>query len=318
MTAAQRRREIGRVLRASLRGHTADVIGLVVWSAIQSAPAILSGLLIARAIDEGFLAGDTATGLGWLGLFAASVLAGAIATRHTYLRLAAIIEPFRDELVTRTVRAALHRSATPGAGAQSAGVARLTHQVEIAREAYASALLVVQAFLVSMLGAVIGLTALAPVFLLFVVPPVAVALALFFFALPGMAKRQRRSIIADEQIAETAETVTGGLRDIVACGAEERVAYAVGEHIDGQARATKELARFTAIRTLAVAIGGWLPMLLILGFGSWLLDRGITIGAILGALTYASQGVHEALRTLVRGIGNTGLWLFVSMARIVE
>ncbi|MEA2183527.1 MAG: ATP-binding cassette, subfamily bacterial RamB/AmfA, partial [Solirubrobacteraceae bacterium] len=318
MTPTQRRREILRVLRASLRGHRADVIGLVVWSAIQSAPAILSGLLIARAIDQGFLAGDTATGLAWLGLFGVSVVAGAIATRHTFLRLAAIIEPFRDELVTRTVRAALRRATTPGASAETAGIARLTHQVEIAREAYASALLVVQAFLVSMVGAVIGLTALAPVFLVFVLPPVAVALALFFTALPGMAKRQRRSIMADEQIAETAGTVTGGLRDIVACGAEERVAWAVGEHIDGQARATKELARFTAIRTLSVALGGWLPTLLILGFGSWLLDQGLTIGAILGALTYTSQGVHGALRTLVQGIGNTGLWLFVSMARIVE
>ena len=318
MTAAQRRKEIRRVLRASLRGHRADVIGLVVWSAIQSAPAILSGLLIARAIDQGFLAGDTTTGLAWLGLFGVSVIAGAIATRHTFLRLAAIIEPFRDQLVTRTVRAALRRATTPGASAETAGIARLTHQVEIAREAYASALLVVQSFLVSMVGAVIGLTALAPVFLLFVLPPVAIALALFFMALPGMARRQRSSIMADEQIAETAGTVTGGLRDIVACGAEERVAYAVGEHIDGQARATKELARFTAIRTLSVAIGGWVPMLLILGFGSWLLDQGLTIGAILGALTYARQGVHAALRTLVRGIGNTGLWLFVSMARIAE
>lgn len=318
MTAAQRRREIGRLLRASLRGRRADVIGLAVWSLIQAAPAILSGLLIARAIDQGFLAGDTSTGFAWLGLFAASVGAGAVATRHTYLRLAAIVEPFRDELVTRTVSAALQRSTTPGARAETAGIARLTHQVEIAREAYASALLVVQAFLVSMVGAVIGLTALAPVFLLFVLPPVTVALALFFAALPGMARRQRGSIIADEQIAETAGTVTGSLRDIVACGAEERVADAVGEHIDGQASATTQLARFTAIRTLAVAIGGWLPMLLILGFGSWLLDQGLTIGAILGALTYVSQGVQSALRTLVRGIGNTGLWLFVSMARIVE
>jgi ABC-type multidrug transport system fused ATPase/permease subunit len=318
VTAAQRRREIGRLLRASLRGHGRDVLGLAVWSLIQSAPAILSGLLVARAIDRGFLAGDTTTGFAWLGLFAASVVVGGVATRHTWLRLAAVVEPFRDQLVTRTVSAALHRSTAPGAGAETAGVARLTQQVEIAREAYASALLVVQAFLVSMVGAVVGLTALAPVLLLFVVPPVALALALFFTALPGMARRQRGSIIADEQIAENAGTVTGALRDIIACGAEARVADAVGEHIDEQARATRELARFTAIRTLTVAVGSWLPMLLILGFGSWLLDRGLTIGAILGALTYVSHGVRGALSTLVRGIGNTGLWLFVSMARIVE
>ena len=39
---------------------------------------------------------------------------------------------------------------------------------------------------------------------------------------------------------------------------------------------------------------------------------------ILGALTYVAQGVQPALQTLVRGLGNTGLWLAVTLARIVE
>jgi ATP-binding cassette subfamily C protein len=65
-------------------------------------------------------------------------------------------------------------------------------------------------------------------------------------------------------------------------------------------------------------VGGLLPILLILAAGSWLLEHGATTGAILGALTYIAQGVHPALQTLVRGLGNTGLWLFVTLARIVE
>jgi ABC-type multidrug transport system fused ATPase/permease subunit len=39
---------------------------------------------------------------------------------------------------------------------------------------------------------------------------------------------------------------------------------------------------------------------------------------ILGALTYVVQGVQPALLTLVRELGSTGLWLIVTLRRIVE
>jgi ABC-type multidrug transport system fused ATPase/permease subunit len=307
-----------RLLRSSVRGRGREVRRLAAWSLVEALPAFLSGLLVARAIDDGFLAGDPSTGFGWLGLLALSVLAGGWATRQTFLRLADVVEPFRDELIARTVHGSLRRSTAAGAVADSAGVARLTQQVEIVREAYASVLLVVQGFAVTAVGALLGLLTLAPVVLVLVVPPLVLSLVLFGLALPGMAARQRASIIADERIAETAATVAGGMRDVVACGAEERVGAMVGEHIDDQARATRELARFTALRIVAVGVGGLLPMLLILASGQWLLEHGASTGAILGALTYISQGVHPALQTLVGGLGNTGLWLFVTLARIVE
>ncbi|MEA2233787.1 MAG: ATP-binding cassette, subfamily bacterial RamB/AmfA [Solirubrobacteraceae bacterium] len=319
MSRSSRRSAILRLLRSSVRGRGPQVRRLAAWSVFQALPAFLSGLLVARAIDDGFLAGRTLTGFGWLGLLALSVLAGGWATRQTFLRLADVVEPFRDELIARTVHAALRRSTATAALADSASVARLTQQVEIVREAYASVLLVVQGFVVTAVGALLGLLTLAPVVLVLVVPPLAVGLALFALALPGMAARQRASILADEQIAETAAgTVAGAMRDVAACGAEEQVSAMIGEPIDAQARATRELARFTALRTVAVAIGGLLPMLLILAAGTWLLRHGASTGAILGALTYVAQGVHPALQTLVRGLGNTGLWLFVTLARIVE
>jgi ATP-binding cassette subfamily C protein len=232
--------------------------------------------------------------------------------------MADVVEPFRDELIARTVHGALRRSTATGAVPDSAGVARLTQQVEIVREAYASVLLVVQGFVVTAIGALLGLLALAPVVLVLVVPPLVLGLALFALALPGMAARQRASILADERIAESAAAVAGGMRDVTACGAEEQAGAMVGKHVDAQAQATRELARFTALRTVAVAVGGLLPMLLILAAGRWLIQHGASTGAILGALTYVAQGVHPALQTLVRGLGNTGLWLFVTLARIVE
>ena len=318
MTPRRRRRAMWRLLRSSVRGRGREVAELAGWSLLQAAPAFASGLLVARAIDRGFLEQDVATGFAWLGLLALGVVVGAWATRQTYLRLAAIVEPFRDALVADTVTGTLRRSTAPGATADAAGAARLTHHVEIVREAYASVLMVTQTFLVTSIGALAGLFTLLPLVLVLVLPPVVVGLALFFAALPGMAALQRDSILANERIGDAAGTLSDGLRDIVACGAEGRVAARVGEHIDAQARATRALARYTAMRTIAVAAGGWLPLVLILAGGSWLLRNGASTGEILGALTYVAAGLHPALETLVRGLGNTGLWLFVTLGRIVE
>jgi ABC-type multidrug transport system fused ATPase/permease subunit len=318
MSPRQRHRAMASVLRTSVRGRGREVAALVAWSLVQAAPAFASGLLVARAIDRGFLRQDLATGFAWLGLLALGVVVGAWATRQTYLRLAAIVEPFRDVLVEDTVKGTLRRSTAPGATADAAGAARLTHHVEIVREAYASVLMVTQSFLVSSIAALVGLFTMLPLVLVFVVPPVVVGLALFFAALPGMAALQRDSILANERIGDGAGIVTDGLRDIAACGAEERVAARVGEHIDAQAHATRALARYAALRTIAVAVGGWLPLVLILAGGSWLLRNGASTGEIIGALTYVTAGLHPALETLVRGLGNTGLWLFVTLGRIVE
>jgi ATP-binding cassette subfamily C protein len=318
MTLAARTAAMRALLRSSVRGRGRQLRRLGAWSLVSALPAFGSGLLVARAIDDGFLSDRPLTGLGWLGLFALSVLAGGWATRQTFLRLADIVEPFRDELIARTVRGSLRRSTAVGAIADGAGVARLTQQVEIAREAYASLLLVVLGFLVTAVGALLGLATLVPIVLVLVVPPLVVGLTLFAVALPGMARRQRASILADERIAESAAVVAGAMRDVTACGAEEQVAAMVGAHIDAQARATRELARFTALRTVAVAVGGLVPLVLILAAGPRLIDHGASTGAVLGALTYVAHGVHPALQQLVRGLGNTGLWLYVTLARIVE
>jgi ATP-binding cassette subfamily C protein len=309
---------MAELLRSSLAGRRREMSALVLWSVVEAVPAFLSGLLVARALDKGFLAGDAETGFAWLGGLALSVLIGAWATRQTFLRLAGVVEPFRDQLVTRTVRDALRRSTAVGASADTAGGARVTHHVEIVREAYASVLMVVQSFVVTSVGALVGLCTLLPLALVFVLPPLAAGLALFFAALPGMAARQRSSILADERVGDGAVTVEEGLRDVVATGGEERVAATVGEHIDSQARATTELARFTALRTVAVAIGGSLPIVLILVGAPWLLRNGASTGELLGALTYVATGLMPALGTLVRGLGNTGLWLFVTLGRLVE
>jgi len=303
---------------SALHGNGEELRRLLAWSVVQAIPAYLSGRLVAAAIDDGFLAGRTGRGFVWLGLLAVAAVFGAWATRETFLRLARIVEPFRDELAKLAVAGALRRSAEAGAAGDTAGVARLTQQVEIVRDAYAAILLVGQNFLVVTVGALFGLFTLMPEMLALVVPPLVAGLVIFLAALRHMAARQRESILAEERMAERMAAVAADIRDVVACGAEDRAAPMVGEHIDAQADATRALARLTAVRTVAVAVGGLLPVVLILLAGPWLVARGATAGMILGALTYVLRGMQPALQTFVDGISGPGLWLVVTLRRIVE
>ncbi|RPF31449.1 ABC transporter ATP-binding protein [Streptomyces sp. TLI_185] len=306
------------LLRSTLRARRREFARLTGWSLVQAVPALLSGWLVARAVDDGFLAGRSTEGLGWLGLLACTVLLGAWGTRQATLQLADVVEPFRDDLVTLVTTGTLQRSARLAGPADTAGVARLTEQVEIARESYGAIVMFVQTFSVTAVSVLFGLVVLDPALLLFVLPPLAAGLALFLLALRAMAARQRAVVLADEAIAEQVGAVADGLRDVTACGAEDVVRARVGARIDAAAGAARALARLTAVRTAALGVGGWLPIVLILAGTPWLVHGGMTTGAILGALTYVSQSLQPALRGFVQGLGGSGLWLLVTLTRILE
>ena len=306
------------LLRSTLRTRRPVFVRLTGWSLVQAVPALLSGWLVARAVDDGFLADRSAEGFGWLALLACAVLVGAWGTRHATLQLAGVVEPFRDDMVALVTTGTLHRSARLGQPADTAGVARLTEQVEIARESYGAVVMFVQAFAVTAVSVLLGLAALDPAFLLFVLPPLTAGLGLFLVALRAMVARQRAVVLADEAIAEQVSAVADGLRDVTACGAEDHVRGRAGARIDDAASAARALARLTALRTAALGVGGWLPVVLILAGTPWLVRGGVTTGAILGALTYVSQSLQPALRGFVQGLGGSGLWLLVTLGRILE
>ncbi|MER6417779.1 ABC transporter ATP-binding protein [Streptomyces sp. NPDC001137] len=306
------------LLRSTLRARRRKFVRLTGWSLVQAVPALLSGWLVARAVDDGFLAGRSTAGLGWLALLACTVLLGAWGTRQATLRLADVVEPFRDDLVTLVTTGTLQRSARLSGPADTAGVARLTEQVEIARESYGAIVMFVQTFSVTAVSVLLGLVVLDPVLLLFVLPPLVAGLALFLVALRAMAARQRAVVLADEAIAEQVGAVAAGLRDVTACGAEDVVRTRVGARIDAAADAARALARLTAVRTVALGVGGWLPIVLILAGTPWLVHGGMTTGTVLGALTYVSQSLQPALRGFVQGLGGSGLWLLVTLTRILE
>ncbi|NYF59397.1 ATP-binding cassette domain-containing protein [Micromonospora purpureochromogenes] len=307
---------VGEVTRAALRARRAELCRLAGWSVAEAVPAGLAGLLTARAVDDGFLAGRPATGLLWLGLLAAAVLVGAVGTNRAYALLGDVVEPFRDDLLRRVVVGAL-AGATGGRG-DDAAVARLTHQVEMVRDTYAGLLMVVRGFLFAAGAAVVGLFSLAAPVAVLVTVPVLAGLGLFAAALPAMIARQRQYVLADERLGRVAVTAVAGHRDVTVSGARDRTARWVGGYVDAQARVERRLATMAATRGLTLAVGGWVPVPVVLLATPWLLRQGLGPGAVLGALVYVVRGVQPALHTLVQGVAAGGLRFAVTLDRLLR
>ncbi|HET6858006.1 MAG TPA: ABC transporter ATP-binding protein [Streptomyces sp.] len=303
----------GRPLRTEarrfLRSRRPVVARLAGWSLLEAVQTFLFGYALARALDQGFLAGDPGTGLGWLAAAAVSVAAGAYGTGRVYRAVSALVEPLRDGLVRRVVARALRE-------ADHAAVSRLTHQVEIARDTFAGLVMVSRSFVFTAAGALVGLASLAPVLLLVVVPPLVLGLGLFLVTLRPMARRQEVFLAADEDVAELLDASAAGLRDVTAAGAERRTAADADIRFDAEFRAARVLARWGVLRVLAVAVGGRLPVVLLLVTTPWLLSRGATPGDLVGALTYLMYALLPALQSLMQGLGTAGSRLTVVLRRL--
>ncbi|MYS21128.1 ATP-binding cassette, subfamily C [Streptomyces sp. DvalAA-14] len=300
-----------------LRGRAGALAVLAAWSVLEAGQTFLMGYALAKALDDGFLPGRPWTGLAWLALTAASVPVGAYGTARVFRALAGLVEPLRDLLVRRVVRGGLRAAVARGRAGDSSVVSRLTHQVEIARDAFGGLVLVLRSFVFTAAGALAGLCALAPVLLLIVVPPLAAGIGLFAAALRPLARRQHRCLATDEALAEELGALTGGLRDITACGAEDPTADRADRRIDAELRASRSLARWSAVRAGALAVGGQVPVVLLLVGGPWLLrTHRVTPGALLGALAYLTQSLQPALQNLVHTLSAAGTRLGVVLARI--
>ncbi|MFI7650093.1 ATP-binding cassette domain-containing protein [Micromonospora sp. NPDC049460] len=302
----------------ALRARRRALGRLAAWSVAESLPALLSGLLVARAVDRGFLAGQFGTGLAWLAGLAVAVLVGASATGQVYRSLGDVVEPFRDELAARVVHAALCDATRAGGRPDSAAVARLTHQVEVVRDTFGGLLLVVRGFLFTAGAALLGLLALAPPLAGAVAAPLLVGLAVFAAALPAMVAHQRAQVAAGEELGRSAASALAGHRDVVACGAQDRVVAGVARRVSAQADAERTLARMAALRSLSLGLGGWLPVVVLLLAAPWLVRHGLSTGAVLGALVYVTTGLQPALHAVVQGVGGGGLRYAVTLDRILR
>ncbi|WP_341715905.1 ABC transporter ATP-binding protein [Micromonospora sp. FIMYZ51] len=309
---------VRRTTLTALRARRRPLGRLAAWSVAEALPALLSGLLVARAVDQGFLAGEFATGLAWLAGLAGAVLAGAAATGRVYHSLGAVVEPYRDELAARVVDGAL-RDATRASGRpDSAAVSRLTHQVEVVRDTFGGLLLVVRGFLFTAGAALLGLLALSPPLAAAVAAPLLLGLAVFAAALPAMVAHQRAQVTAGEELGRSAAAALTGHRDVVACGGQDRVVATVDRRVVAQADTERTLARMAALRSLSLGLGGWLPVVVLLLAAPWLVRQGLSTGAVLGALVYVTTGLQPALHALVQGVGSGGLRYAVTLDRILR
>ena len=298
------------MLTRHLRRHGKDVTWLAAWALVQSLPALASGWSLAQATTQ-FLVGRTALGLAWLALLAVAGPAGAFGTRQAYLRIGRLVEPFRDDLVTAIVDGALAR---PDAGC----VARLTHQAEIVRDSVAGVLAVTCTFVCTMVTTVGGLVTLLPATLPYVVPPVLASATMLWLLLRPYAARQRAAVLAEESVAAEVARAAGAARDITACGGEDLVVASLGRRIAGQEKAARRVAVASSARLLCLAVGGWLPLLLVLAAGPGLLRHGASPGDIVGAVTYLTGSLRGALYALSQGMGAGLVRLNVTLGRILE
>ncbi|MFE6821520.1 ATP-binding cassette domain-containing protein [Streptomyces sp. NPDC057690] len=285
------------------------LVRLAGWSVLETGQTFLLGYALARALDDGFLAGRAEAGLRWLAVAGLGVLVGAYGTGRVYGAVAALVEPLRDRLVTRVVRRGV-READGGA------LSGLTQQVEIARDSFAGLVMVSRSFVFTSAGALVGLCALAPQLLLVVVPPLAAGVGLFAVTLRPLARRQEAFLAADEALAGHLGVVCPGLRDVTAAGAEDRIALDTGVLVDTELHAARALAHWGVARVACLALGGHLPLVLLLAGAPWLLDHGVTPGALVGALAYVTQSLLPALTALVHGLGTSGSRLTVVLRRL--
>ncbi|ATE52977.1 MULTISPECIES: ATP-binding cassette domain-containing protein [Actinosynnema] len=300
---------------AALAGQRRGVLVLLVWSLVEGVPALLSGRLVALAVDRGFAVGDLGAGVLWLLGFAAVAVAGAVGRRQVYRGLGVVVEPLRDALVTEVVRGVLHggrsHRRTPDAGA----VARITRHVEVVRDATAGLLVQARGLLVTTVAALVGLATVVDGLAWAVVLPVLVSLVLFAALLPSLARGQRALVLAEEDTAENSGAVLLGVRDVVACGAGDEALGGIARRVDAQAGASVRLARSAALRGVVIGLGGFAPvvLLVLLAPGS-----GLSAGGLLGAVVYLGTSVRPALSGLADVATTVLLRLVVALRRLAE
>ncbi|MFG1639314.1 ATP-binding cassette domain-containing protein [Amycolatopsis sp. NPDC049252] len=308
-----------RLYWSALTGQWRGGVVLLVCSVLEGLPAFFSGRLVELSVDRGFAVGDPGSGLGWLALFGLAAVLGAFGSRMVWHQLGKVVEPLRDALVTAVVRGVLHDESPPRNQPDSSGVARITQHVEVVRDATAGLLVQARAMLVTTASALAGLMTVAGALVLPVAVPVVASLVVFGCLLPSLARRQRALALADEHTAATAGASLAGMRDVVACGAEPIAALAVYDAVDAQAAAAVRVARSSALRSLVISLGGFVPLLLALSLAPGLVASGeLSAGAALGALVYLATTMQPALRGLAATAGTVVLRLLVALRRLSE
>lgn len=308
-----------RLLRRHLRPQRRALSRLAAWSAVEAVPFFFSGLLIASAIDRGFLPGRPLVGFGYLAVLALLWAIGAVGTRQAYPWLAATIEPLRDSLITTVITASLTRALRGAEQASGSSVSQATVQVETVRALLSSLLRNTRQMLAVTAAAIGGLAVLSPLLAAVVASFVVLALAGFTLLLRLLVVRYRAVVLCGEQIGVVGAPVVEGMRDVVAYAAEARAAREVGVAIDAEAAALRAFARASVLRVPVVTVGAHLPVFALLAMAPWLVtQQHLTIGQVVGGVFYLFSGLQPAIQMLVNAGGTILVSLGVVLARLAE
>ncbi|MFR9797725.1 ABC transporter ATP-binding protein [Streptomyces sp. MS06] len=309
-----------RLLQEVSAGSRRSLVRALGWSAVQAAPALASGRILAAALDRGFLAGRPAVGICWLIGIAALYGARAAAQRAVFDPLAAIVEPIRDELVRRVVRGALRRAVyegLPGAGPDAAGVTRLSSQVDAVRGTVSALLRTALPLAVNLLAALIGLASLDLRIAVMVAVPLLVAVAVFVPAMRTLTRRRAAYLLAEERVAAATGSVVGAARDVAALGAGREAQAEVHRAADASVRAATTVAWANALRVPVILLGGQLPVLGLLLAGPSLVRQGtLSPGAVIGAVSYVTAYLIPALQHMTGAVAGYWSQLRVLAARL--
>ncbi|MEV4558398.1 ABC transporter ATP-binding protein [Kitasatospora sp. NPDC049285] len=306
------------LLADGLHGSRRPLLRIAGLSAVEAAPALASGWVTAAALDHGFLAHRTGTGLAWLGVLALLYLVRACAERAMFDPMAAVVEPLRDHLTRRVVHNTLRQATELGRDPGTASVSRLSGQIDSARGLIASLLRTARPLAVTLLAALVGLAGLDPLLAVLVLVPLTAAVALFAWSMRRLTALRRDALLAAEEVARQVGAVLAAARDVTSLGAEEHAAALVEAESDRARNSLLRVGRAVTLRIPVVLLGGYVPLLGLL-LGPRLTDgHPITVGALIGAAVYVAGSVVPALQLMTGTVGGYWSQLGVLLHRLGE
>ena len=272
--------------------HRARVWRIAGWSVGVTLAPLLTGRLIASAVDAAG-AGALTASFAWLaGLLAAGAVGVCSLLRLSRLT-ADISADAQTDLTRDVVRHALGDAVRSDRVLRSG--AELTQHVPVLVDVLALMLRTAPSGLFAV-GAVVGLATLSGVLLGLVVPWLVVSM----FLLTALVRRDTRNqtdvmVASETSYGEMANAIQG-VRDLVAAGAKDYAMARVRRRIDAVNRATRQRADQYAVRSgLVHATATWLPALTGLAFVPALVRNGsLTPGEVVGSFTYLLAGLSTA------------------------
>lgn len=305
----------GLQLLRSCRPGRSVLVRAATWSVIEAVPGALSGIAVARAVDA-LREGDWPMGACWLAGLGVAIVLGALATNGLYAALAPAVEETRDRLTAEVVKGSMRSLATTGRSG-SVPLTQLIDQVDQARNLLAALARSIRSTAAPLVGAVLGVFALSPIFGLTVAALTGTAMLVYGALLAPMVAAERAAAQADETLGTTATAALEGAETLRGIDAEQWAVRHVGAAAVGTGRADLRVARMHAWRHVVIAVGGYAPLLVVLAMAAPLVraDR-VSLGDVVGTTTYIVTALLPALSASITGSGGWLIALIVLLDRL--